>query len=245
MSKLMSARFNSTSSTGSAASATTAATASEQGSGVASEPVLPDVADAATPDINAIPEGIGYLKDLGLDYGFGPTSLVEYILEHLHIWAGLPWWASIVATGLLIRLALLKPSFMAADTATKMRNTQHLTAPLRQKMLDSYHANDTAATAKLQLELKEIYHMHDLKPSRAALPMLNIPLGFGCFRLFEGMAHLPVPTLATESVGWLKDLTVADPYFILPLLSSGFLYLNLRVSASSPTHADALDFASD
>jgi len=63
--------------------------------------------------------------------------------------------------------------------------------------------------------------------------LLQIPLGYGCFRVVRGMASLPVPGLMTESVSWLTDLTAPDPYFILPVATSAFLYFSLKKGGES------------
>jgi YidC/Oxa1 family membrane protein insertase len=61
---------------------------------------------------------------------------------------------------------------------------------------------------------------------------LPIPFSFGFFRLINGMSSIPVPSMETGGFLWFSNLTVADPYYILPLLSVGFLGLTMRVSIS-------------
>ena len=64
---------------------------------------------------------------------------------------------------------------------------------------------------------------------------------------FLGLAQLPIiftwfitlryyttlgdkyPELTTQGLFWFKDLTVQDPYFILPILSAFTSYLNISV----------------
>lgn len=58
--------------------------------------------------------------------------------------------------------------------------------------------------------------------------MLQIPLGFGMFRVIRGMASLPVPAMLNESIFWLNDLTVHDPYFILPAMTALFMFSSLK-----------------
>ncbi|KAA8643073.1 hypothetical protein EYZ11_008886 [Aspergillus tanneri] len=227
LSTIANARFNSTSSTtllaGQAADAAPPANAS-------------GIPDLSVTDINAIPENIGYLKELGLDYGWGPSSLVEFIIEHFHIWGGLPWWASIIGTGILIRLALLKPMLGAADTATRLNNIKPLLDPLRAKMGRLMQEGKREELVQTRAELSALQKAHGVKPYKAFLPMLQIPFGFGCYRVVKGMTSLPVPGLAMESVGWLKDLTIADPYFVLPACSALFLYLSLRKGGETGTN---------
>jgi YidC/Oxa1 family membrane protein insertase len=55
-------------------------------------------------------------------------------------------------------------------------------------------------------------------------------LGFGAFRITRAMAALPVPGMETGGFAWLTNLTVADPYFIMPVALAGMLHVMGRVS---------------
>lgn len=94
-----------------------------------------------------------------------------------------------------------------------------------------YYAREgnNAEVMKIRAQMQDLHNKHGVKPWKAFVPMLQIPFGYGCFRVVRGMSALPVPGLAGESVGWLKDLTVADPYFILPAATAAFMYLSFRV----------------
>lgn len=181
-------------------------------------------------DITTIPERIGYLKELGLDFGWGFSSTMQWLIEHTHIWTGMPWWASIVAVGLITRVAMLKPVIGASENAARMTNAKSKTDPLRQKMVAASTEGNQQEAQIVRAQLKEINDAHGIKTWKSILPMLQIPLGFGCFRVVRAMTSLPVPALATETAGWVKDLTVADPTYILPMIAAGTLCLSLRVS---------------
>jgi YidC/Oxa1 family membrane protein insertase len=223
------ARFNSTSS----AASTSTITAATVGDAVDSTTHAP-ASDLSDFDINSIPEKIGYLKDLGLDYGWGPSSMIEFVIEHFHIWGGLPWWASIVGTGLLIRLALLKPMLGAADVSTKIQNLKETTSPIRARMTESAREGKNKEAMEARAELQQVHLKHGVKAYKTFVPLIQVPLGFGCYRVVKGMTSLPVPGLATESVGWIQDLTVADPYFALPAATAFMMYLSFKVCLLAP-----------
>lgn len=201
-----------------------------------------DVSSSANPvdlpdfsvEISSIPERIGYLKDLGLDYGWGPSSLMQFVIEHIHIWSGLPWWASIVGAGILVRLALLKPMFGAADTATKLNNIRPALDPLRNQLSQAMKDGNTAKAQEFKMQMGKIQEANGVQAYKSFMPLLQVPLGFGIYRVVKGMCALPVPAVAQESVAWLSDLTVADPFFILPACSAAFLYLALKVRLFQP-----------
>ena len=46
------------------------------------------------------------------------------------------------------------------------------------------------------------------------------------------MCNLPVESMSTGGALWFKDLTITDPYFILPLISTATLFYILEVGSS-------------
>jgi YidC/Oxa1 family membrane protein insertase len=187
-------------------------------------------------DITTIPEGIGYLKQLGLDFGWGFTTTMQWLIEHTHVWTGLPWWASIVAVGLLTRMAMLRPVLSASENAARMTVAKPEAEPLRHQMVAASTEGRSQEAQMLRAQLQEINNKHGIKAWKSMIPMLQIPLGFGCFRVVRAMTSLPVPALTTETAGWIKDLTVADPTYMLPMIAAGTLCLSLRVSRSHVVH---------
>ncbi|KAL4913109.1 60Kd inner membrane protein-domain-containing protein [Aspergillus aurantiobrunneus] len=185
--------------------------------------------DIANLDISDIPERIGYLKSLGLDFGWGPSSMVEYLMEHIHIWSGLPWLGSIVATGIVIRFAMLPLFCRSADASARISNSKHILTPLRNNMLSAMQSNNQVEGQKWRAEIAKVNAQLGIKSSRVFIPMfLQVPFGYGCFRVIRGMSELPVPGLAMEKFAWVNDLTVPDPYFLLPVITSAFLFLSLK-----------------
>ncbi|KAG0155885.1 hypothetical protein PDIDSM_3058 [Penicillium digitatum] len=158
---------------------------------------------------------------------------MQWLIEHTHIWTGLPWWASIVAVGVLTRVAMLKPVLGASENAARMTNAKSQTEPLRQKMVAASTEGNQQEAQIVRAQLQEINAAHGIKTWKSILPMLQIPLGFGCFRVVRAMTALPVPALATETAGWIKDLTIADPTYILPMIAAGTLCLSLRRGGES------------
>jgi YidC/Oxa1 family membrane protein insertase len=167
---------------------------------------------------------------MGLDYGHGPTGMMEWVLEHVHVLAGTPWWASIALTALIVRIACLYPNFMGTDNAAKMAIVAPLAKPLMEKMKDASRLGDTAETMRIRAELQMMNKRAGVKYWKALVPLLQAPIGFGTFFLLRGMANLPVPGLETGGILWFTNLTIPDPFFILPMATAGVLHFVLRVS---------------
>lgn len=182
-------------------------------------------------ELSSIPESVGYLKEVcGLDYGWGPTSMLQFVVEHIHINGGLAWGASIVSVAVLIRLLVFPMAMAASDQSIKMKQMTPLLKPLQEDIKKASLAKDTAKQLEVRVKIQTLNKEYGVKYSRLFLPILiQVPLGFSGFRLFRGMASLPVPALETEKWLWINDLTTSDPYIILPLISGATLYTSLKV----------------
>ncbi|KAL4964446.1 membrane insertase OXA1 [Aspergillus stella-maris] len=180
-------------------------------------------------DINSIPEHTGYLKDMGLDYGWGPTAFMEWMVEHVHIYSGLPWVASIVAAGFVARALMLPLFIKSADQGARAANSAPILQPVRLRMFAAMRVQNQMEMAQAKAELAKINNDLGLRQRWVFAPMLvQFPLGYGVFRLVRGMCSLPVPALSQEQFAWITDFTATDPYFILPLAAAVVMHFTLR-----------------
>ena len=180
-------------------------------------------------------EHVGYLKALGLDYGWGPTALIEYLLEHVHIYSHTPWWGSIILTAFLVRASLLKLNINAADMGGRLARVTPLMKPLQAEMAAAKAAQDTTLMLTLSAKYRSMLKGEGVQMWKMFLPLIQIPLGYGTFRLLQGMSRLPVPGLDEGGLLWIKDLTVADPYMTLPALTSLMMYITFKVRSRTPS----------
>lgn len=182
-----------------------------------------------------IGESLGFLKRLGLDYGWGPTAIVETVLETIHIYAGTPWWGSILLTALALRVAFFKTYINASDTSARQLALAPYLRPIRQRMDAAKARQDVEAVQIAARETAQVFKAADIKVSRLFIPLLvQTPLGYGTFVLLRGMAALPVPGLDDGGLLWIKDLTVSDPYFILPMATGLAFFWTLKVCQMIP-----------
>ena len=183
----------------------------------------------STSNFTPVTEHIGYLKELGLDYGWGPTAFVQTLLEHVHVWTGIPWGASIILTAVLVRMAILKVYVNASDTSARVAVITPLIKPIQDRVSAAKAAKDQQAMMAAGAEIQGIYRSAKIQMWRLAVPMLQVPLGFGTFRLMRGMASLPVPGLETQGLLWIQDLTMPDPYLLLPSITAAAFHLTFKV----------------
>lgn len=198
---------------------------------------LPDLQDLA--EIVRPPEverHIGYLKELGLDFGWGFTAFTEWLVEHIYVFTGLPWWASIVLAAVAIRIAIFKTYVASADTSARLLIIKPQIQEVKERVNEAKRAGDLQALTRHSQEIHRIYAAAGIKIWKSFLPFANVPLGFGFFRLTRNMAELPVPGLENGGLLWFTDLTVSDPFFILPLGTGVMTYMVFKVGKQELLH---------
>ncbi|KAI0849035.1 60Kd inner membrane protein-domain-containing protein [Daldinia vernicosa] len=169
-----------------------------------------------------IPEQIGYLKNLGLDFGWGPTSCCEWILEHLYIYTGMPWWAAIAAVAAVWRLIMFWPTLTASKHSALIQQLERNPAYAKAKEEfneAAWKTRDRMAQMRASEKMMRLKKETGASTFRMLATFWTVPFSFGMFRLLRGMAALPVPSLETGGLAWFTDLTVHDPYYILPITS--------------------------
>lgn len=193
---------------------------------------ISDIVNSSAAEILSRAEDVGYLRSLGLDYGWGFTSTMQWVVEHVHVWTGLGWGGTIIATSILMRLFMFYPQIKSTAFATNMRRLQDdpRQAEIMGKLQKAVREGDQVKVQQTRLlgnVLREEYNV----PLKSMLwGFLPVPFSFGMFRIITGMTHIPVPALESAGFLWFQDLTISDPYFILPALTTAIMVLTLEVN---------------
>ena len=147
---------------------------------------------------------------------FGPlTGLISDVLESFHSW-GAPWWLSIVLLTILVR-AVLFP--LTVRQVKNMRAMQEL-----KPNMDSIRARYKHDRQKQQEAIMKLYKERRVNPLAGFLPVLvQIPVFVTMYQVIRNHEET-FPSFASGGLLWFIDLTRADPYFILPVLSASTLF---------------------
>ncbi|TWU70549.1 Flags: Precursor [Metarhizium rileyi] len=184
-------------------------------------------------DVLNMPEQIGYLSALGLDFGTGPTSAMQWVLEHVHIYSGLGWGASIMVTAVLLRCLMFYPQVRSLKFNAVMQNLRK--DPRSQeamKLVQQGFANqDNEMRQKGQYLNKMLKEQYGVNNWGMLWSFGQIPFTFGLFRIVSGMANVPVPAMETAGYLWFTDLTATDPYFLLPAAGTALMVGALAINA--------------
>lgn len=176
----------------------------------------PEIADA----LKAISPGL----ELTIDYGIlWPISqLLFWLLKNIHNFVG-NWGWSIILVTLVIKLAFYKLSASSYRSMGHMRRVQPKIEALKERMKD-----DKAQFSQAMLEL---YKKEKINPLGGCLPILiQIPVFIALYYvLLESVELRQAPFIF-----WLKDLSVKDPYYVLPLIMGASMFLQQKMSPAPP-----------
>jgi YidC/Oxa1 family membrane protein insertase len=156
---------------------------------------------------------------------------MEWLLEHIHVYAGTPWWVSISLAAFAIRAVLFKLNIDASDNGARMQAVRPLTDPLNKKMMAV--RGDEVQKLQVRAEIQQIHKRAGIKLWRSFAPMIQLFTGYGMFVLLRGMALLHVPGMDSGGILWFQNLVFPDPLFILPTSTALILYWVLRVRCTS------------
>lgn len=133
-------------------------------------------------------------------------------------------------TSLLLRVVLLPLVIRGSDTSARLATIKPILEPVNQRMKAAKAARDTGEVREASREMKQIHRAANIKLWTVIISNISQGLlGFGSFRLLKNMATLPVPGLDEGGLLWFKDLTLSDPYFVMPILTGLGLHLTFKV----------------
>lgn len=159
---------------------------------------------------------IGYLQSVGLGTGWGPTSMIENILELTHVYTGLPWWATIVASTVLIRTLMVPIYIKSSANMAKMSKVK----PQLDVLMDEIRNGDNEDKMMAMRKRNKLFKEHGIKTSHSFLPILQVPIAYGFFQATRKMAEYPVEGFSTQGAYWFEDLTQVDPYLGLQIFTA-------------------------
>lgn len=152
---------------------------------------------------------------------FGPlTDLLGASLRAFHQ-LGAPWWLSIVILTVLVRVVLFPLTVKQVKNVRKMQELK----PDMDRIRDE-HKQDPK---KQQQALMELYAERQVNPLGGFLPILiQMPV---FITLYYTIKHFEtLESFRTGGLLWFQDLTVADPYYVLPILYAGTMMASQEIT---------------
>jgi len=215
----------------SATSVSTVSASSDLSPAAASEGLVTDAINNVTSHLPAVLQ-YGDMAALGL-VGWTPAGLVRWSMEVINVSTGLPWFWTIVAGSLLWRILLVPISVKSLQNSARLLPLQPKIKVLQEEMNSVRQSGDKLALQRTALKIRKLYSDAGVNMGATALvPFVQIPVTLGMFFGVKKMCDLPVAQLTQSGLDILPNLTVADPYMILPIAVCAAVNLQISLGAA-------------
>jgi len=157
-----------------------------------------------------------------LQYGVGTffAKNLFFLLDWFYEFAG-NWGVAIILLVVLVRVVLFPLTFKGMVSMYKLKEL----APKMKEIQQKYKKDPQ----KLQMHMIKLYKEHGANPLGGCLPLLlQIPIFYGIYKLL-----LYAIELKGASFLWINDLSVMDPYFILPILMGVSMYIHQKLTPTN------------
>lgn len=180
-------------------------------------------AGPAQSDLDKIAPGLG----LTVDYGWLTiiATPLFWLMSLLNDWTH-NWGIAIILLTVLIKLVFFPLSAASYRSMAKMR----LVAPKLEKIKQQYGDD----REQLNRAMMDLYKTEKINPLGGCLPVLiQIPVFIALYWAILSSVEMRYAPF----FGWITDLSVADPYYILPLIMGISMIVQMRLN---PTPTDPL-----
>ena len=162
--------------------------------------------------------------DLSVDYGWlwWIAQPLFWLLTNIHAFVG-NWGVAIILLTVLIKGAFFKLSAASYRSMANMRRVQPKLVALREQFADDKQKQSQA--------MMELYKKEKINPMGGCLPILvQMPVFIGLYwMLMESVELRHAPFIL-----WIKDLSVMDPYFVLPLMMGASMFYMQKLNPPPP-----------
>jgi len=145
------------------------------------------------------------------------------VLEWFHGLVGNWGWAIVLVT-LLIKLILFPLSYKGMMSMQKLKDL----APQMKELKEKYSKDPQKMNAKMM----EMYKKNGANPMGGCLPMLlQIPIFFAIYRVLLNAVELQ----GAPWMLWITDLSLKDPFFVLPILMGASMWYQQKITPNTMT----------
>jgi len=145
-----------------------------------------------------------------------------WLLQFLYKWVG-NWGVAIILLTVLIKAVFFPLSAASYKSMAKMK----LVTPRMTKLREQY-GNDRA---RLNQAMMELYKTEKINPLGGCLPIVvQIPVFISLYWVLLGTVEMRnAPWL-----GWITDLSVKDPFYVLPLIMGATMFIQTKLNPTPP-----------
>ncbi|MDP5070935.1 MAG: membrane protein insertase YidC [Congregibacter sp.] len=162
--------------------------------------------------------------ELSVDYGWlwWVAQPLFWLLTKIYSIVG-NWGAAIILLTVLIKAVFFKLSATSYKSMANMRRVQPKMANIREQYADDKQKQSQA--------MMELYKKEKINPMGGCLPILvQMPVFIALYwMLMESVELRQAPFML-----WIDDLSVMDPYFVLPLLMGASMFFMQKLNPPPP-----------
>ena len=162
--------------------------------------------------------------DLTVDYGW-LWWVAQPLFAGLIFFHGLVgnWGVAIILLTICVKVLFFYPSAMSYRSMANMRKV----GPKMQELKEKYADN----REKLGQEMMALYKREKINPLGGCLPMLiQMPVFIALYWVLMESVELRQAPFAL----WIKDMSVMDPYFVLPLIMGASMFIQMKLNPTPP-----------
>ncbi len=169
-------------------------------------------------------EAISPHLELTVDYGWlwWLAKPLFWLLDKIHGLVG-NWGLAIIGLTMLVKLAFFHLSAASYRSMAKMRKLAPKLQDLKERFGDDRQ--------KMSQEMMKLYKDEKVNPLGGCLPILvQMPVFLALYwTLMESVELRHAPFFL-----WIQDLSVKDPYFVLPLIMGLTMFIQMKLNPAPP-----------
>ena len=162
--------------------------------------------------------------DLSVDYGWlwWIAQPLFWLLIKIYGFVG-NWGIAIILLTVLIKAAFFQLSATSYRSMANMRRVQPQLQSIRERYADDKQ--------KQSQEMMNLYRKEKINPLSGCLPILvQMPVFIALYWVLMEIVELR----QAPFLGWINDLSVMDPYFILPLIRGASMWFQQKLAPPPP-----------
>jgi len=166
--------------------------------------------------------GMGYKLDLAVDFGLMSIVAVPILRGLQFFFTVFPnYGISIILLTIFIRMLTFPLQYKSFKSMKKMQVIQPELTKIKEKFKDN--------PQKMQQETMALFKKAGANPLGGCLPLiLQMPVFFAFYRVLYSAVEL----VDAKFAFWIIDLSAKDPYYVLPVLMSLAMFLNMKLTPS-------------
>lgn len=170
--------------------------------------------------LETIAPGFELLKDYG--YLTILAKPIFWLLDNIHSYVG-NWGWSIILLTILIKLVFFPLSAASYKSMARMKEVQ----PRLVAMKEQYKGEPQ----KLNQAMMEMYRKEKINPLGGCLPVvIQIPVFISLYWVLLSSVEMR----GAPWVLWIHDLSVPDPYYILPVIMAVSMFVQTKLNPTPP-----------